>query len=291
MLYKFSFCPLTTLPCSFFDPVLHRPFAICVSSHVFTYVDIYRGTYNRHLESQACNCSWRLLRGHLSSLLLDVVKDENYDGNHDNLVYSGIFSRPPPLPLIRLRQCQQEFQLVPILKDLTLDVTAATFLGGVSEAELDAVRVGFTDMMSALFSYPRRLPWPLSRTPLAKMVPFNFGYGLEARMRVEKAISQFVERRRRQLSSSGKWESTFVADKMLEQQAKQQANGGPAEGEFEIDDDYIVDNVSCLSALKSILFRKLFRKSMCKTNNSTELRLDWLGWDRDPLTLSDGGVL
>lgn len=155
-----------------------------------------------------------------------------------------MYARPPSQSLTPFRQRQQEFKLNPILQDIFLDITAGTFIGEMTTAELDLIRDEFRTMISAMFSIPYELPWPLSKTPLAKIRPFNMGHGLDARGKVSQTISSFVERRKRELFSGDENESKYVVDKMLRKQAMQQASGGAANGELEIDTDYMMDNVS-----------------------------------------------
>lgn len=98
---------------------------------------------------------------------------------------------------------------------------------------------------AAVFSLPFRLPWPLRCTPLARLPPFNFGRGMDARDRILKVLQGYVEERRQALSAGGAdVELKGMVDKMLEMQAKQRERGGPWGDEMPLDDAFIGDNVS-----------------------------------------------
>lgn len=149
-----------------------------------------------------------------------------------------------------------------------MDVIVACFLGDITKDELEVIRESFNIIEPGLVSIPKALPWPLSRTPLSKLRPFNYGRAMEARAAVSKTILGIVERRRKELSSADKWESKYVIDTVLEKQAQQWANGGPAEGEMLIDENFIIDNVSLPNILEAARGNRRAQQWMASVDKS-----------------------
>lgn len=80
----------------------------------------------------------------------------------------------------------------------------------------------------------------------------NYGASLDARKELVDVMLGVIRERRDELSrkssssvgSSGCSRTGGVLDKMLDMQAKQAADGGAKDGEYEFDDEFIHDNVS-----------------------------------------------
>ena len=66
---------------------------------------------------------------------------------------------------------------------------------------------------------------------------------MKARQELIQVLRDVTAQRRADLAR-GTTKKAGVLDKMLEMQAEQRARGGAKDGEYELDDDFIYDNVS-----------------------------------------------
>lgn len=144
--------------------------------------------------------------------------------------------------------CEQDVQFAKLLEEFTVEVIAKCFIGD-STFVLGTLLSDLRTFVAGLFSIPRRLPWPLSRTPLARLPALNFGRASDARDRMAATLKEVISARRSEVaaaagSASGGARRQAVLDTLLSMQAEQQNNGGAAEGEIVLDDAFIVDNVS-----------------------------------------------
>lgn len=142
---------------------------------------------------------------------------------------------------------KQELSFSRQLRDFTLEVISTAFLGEIDEDLMQLLRRDIPVVGESLASIPIRLPWPLNRTPLARLPALTFGRSMEARERVYKALEGVIKERRESSSPRGTGPGSETAlDRLLAMQAAQREAGGPKEGETPIDDPFIIDNVSHL---------------------------------------------
>lgn len=159
--------------------------------------------------------------------------------------------KPPiPRPFPTIYACclwangAQELRFCQHAKRFTLEVISACLLGEENEDMLKTLMENTHIMSEAILGLPVYLPWPLSRTSLARIPILSFGRGMEARNRILEALQNVLDERRRAFSDGGRRERRGMIDAMLAMQADQQERGGAREGELLLDDAFIGDNVS-----------------------------------------------
>lgn len=128
----------------------------------------------------------------------------------------------------------------------TLEIIMCCLFGDYASDEiLEEVITLMPALSKGLFSVPRAVPWPLSMVPL-----FKFGTSLKARRKFKGRVDRVLKERRKDLKSSadgsGVARSAGVLDKFLRVQKEQVGGGGAKDGELELDDDFIFDNVRAL---------------------------------------------
>ena len=141
-------------------------------------------------------------------------------------------------------------QFAKCLEAFTVDVIGTCYFGD-SAALSDDLLSDMRTVWAGLYSIPRRLPWPLSRTPLARAPLLNFGRASDARDRLAAGMRDAISKRRSKLAAAsvagsinGGPRRHAVVDSLLAMQVEQQRKGGVAEGEMVLDDAFVIDNVS-----------------------------------------------
>lgn len=124
-----------------------------------------------------------------------------------------------------------------------MEVITICFLGESGLDVLESMTQNLPKISDAMFSLPFRLPWPLSRTPLARLPVLNFGRGMDARNEILEILRGVIAEHRLE-KESGRGQLGGVIDELLARQDAQREQGGEARGEMALDDAFVCDNVS-----------------------------------------------
>ena len=154
----------------------------------------------------------------------------------------------------------QEVALFEDIQVFTLETIARAMLRDYATDAImsDILRIAPVHFNGA-FSIPCHFPWPLSRLPL-----FSFGRSMKAREEFVSIMKGMLDERRKEMKSTTapggsdkQRRNAGVLGSFLDLQAKQRDANEPGEGKVEIDDDYIIANVSKLVVVFNVIRRSV----------------------------------
>ncbi len=127
------------------------------------------------------------------------------------------------------------------LRSFTLGSIVGVFFGDYATPELmEDVKRQMPILISGLFSFPVRFPWPLNKLPF-----FAYGKSMDAREALSGIVRRVLDERRAVLAEGGSnsigGKSAGVLDSLVEIQEREKGSEQGQEGAF--DDDFIIDNV------------------------------------------------